>query len=96
MSTHRETRREPLIDTLSAALLLNTSPRTLERLFVLETGMPFARWRQALRLAEAAARLASGEAPARVGAAVGYASGPAFGAAFRAAFGITPGAVRSG
>ena len=70
------------------------SPRTLERLFVAETGMGFARWRQRLRLAEAAARLARGEAPARAAAAVGYASAPAFGAAFRAAFGVTPGGAR--
>ncbi len=70
------------------------SPRTLERLFLAETGMGFARWRQRLRLSEAAARLARGEAPARAAAAVGYASAPAFGAAFRAAFGITPGGAR--
>jgi AraC-like DNA-binding protein len=70
------------------------SPRTLERLFVAETGMGFARWRQRLRLSEAAARLARGEPPARAAAAVGYASAPAFGAAFRAAFGMTPGAAR--
>jgi AraC-like DNA-binding protein len=70
------------------------SPRTLERLFLAETGMGFARWRQRLRLAEAAARLARGEPPARAAASVGYASAPAFGAAFRAAFGITPGAAR--
>ena len=70
------------------------SPRTLERLFVAETGMGFARWRQRLRLSEAAARLARGETPARAAAAVGYASAPAFGAAFRAAFGMTPGGAR--
>jgi AraC-like DNA-binding protein len=70
------------------------SARTLERLFLAETGMGFARWRQRLRLAEAAARLARGETPARAAASVGYASAPAFGAAFRAAFGITPGAAR--
>ncbi len=70
------------------------SARTLRRLFQAETGMGFARWRQALRLAEAAALLASGTPPARAAAAVGYASAPAFGAAFRAAFGTTPGAER--
>jgi AraC-like DNA-binding protein len=70
------------------------SVRTLERLFVAETGMGFSRWRQRLRLSEAAARLARGETPARAAAAVGYASAPAFGAAFRAAFGITPGGAR--
>ncbi len=74
--------------------LAGASPRTLERLFQTETGMGFARWRQRLRLSEAAARLAQGETPARASAAVGYASAPAFGAAFRAAFGITPGAAR--
>ncbi|MDN3565553.1 helix-turn-helix domain-containing protein [Paeniroseomonas aquatica] len=67
------------------------SPRTLTRLFRAETGMSFGRWRQMLRLAEAAALLARGMPPARAAAAVGYASAPAFGAAFRAAFGTTPG-----
>lgn len=67
------------------------SPRTLTRLFRQETGMSFGRWRQMLRLSEAAALLAQGMPPARVAAAVGYASAPAFGAAFRSAFGLTPG-----
>jgi AraC-like DNA-binding protein len=75
------------------AALAGASPRTVERLFRAETGMGFARWRQTLRLAEAAARLARGEPPARAAAAVGYASASAFGAAFRAAFGVTPGAA---
>ncbi len=66
------------------------SARTLARLFQRETGMGFARWRQALRLAEAAALLAQGATPAQAAARVGYASAPAFGAAFRAAFGVTP------
>ncbi|WP_207538912.1 AraC family ligand binding domain-containing protein [Sabulicella rubraurantiaca] len=70
------------------------SARTLARLFRQETGMGFARWRQALRLAEAAALLAQGATPTRAAAAVGYGSAPAFGAAFRAAFGVTPGAGR--
>jgi AraC-like DNA-binding protein len=67
------------------------SARTLTRLFRRETGMSFGRWRQMLRLSEAAALLAQGVTPARAAAAVGYASAPAFGAAFRAAFGTTPG-----
>lgn len=69
------------------------SPRTLARLFRRETGMSFGRWRQQLRLAEAAALLSQGRSPAEAAAAVGYASAPAFGAAFRAAFGLTPGAA---
>jgi AraC-like DNA-binding protein len=68
------------------------SARTLTRLFRRETGMSFGRWRQMLRLSEAAVLLAQGMPPARAAAAVGYASAPAFGAAFRAAFGTTPGA----
>ncbi len=73
------------------AVRSGASPRTLRRLFQAETGMGFARWRQALRLAEAAALLAGGTSPARAAAAVGYGSAPAFGAAYRAAFGATPG-----
>lgn len=98
--------RDPRLLRLAAALAANpaspltlddwaircaASPRTLRRLFQSETGMGFARWRQALRLAEAAALLAAGTPPARAAAMVGYASAPAFGAAFRAAFGATPG-----
>lgn len=73
------------------AVECGASARTLTRLFRQETGMSFGRWRQMLRLAEAAALLAQGMPPARAAAAVGYASASAFGAAFRAAFGVTPG-----
>ncbi|MBP0495325.1 helix-turn-helix transcriptional regulator [Roseomonas sp. SG15] len=73
---------------------VGASPRSLSRLFRAETGLSFGAWRQALRLAEAAALLAQGVPPARAGAAVGYASAPAFGAAFRAAFGMTPAGVQ--
>jgi AraC-like DNA-binding protein len=69
------------------------SPRTLTRLVRRETGMSFGRWRQMLRLSEAAALLAQGIPPARAAVLVGYASVPAFGSAFRAAFGHTPGAT---
>lgn len=100
--------RDPRLQRLAAALAADpaspltieawatqcgASPRTLARLFRRETGMGFGRWRQLLRLAEAAALLAQGLPPARAAAAVGYASAPAFGAAFRAAFGLTPGAA---
>jgi AraC-like DNA-binding protein/mannose-6-phosphate isomerase-like protein (cupin superfamily) len=69
---------------------VGASGRTLARLFLRDTGLSFAAWRQALRLSEASALLAEGMAPARVAARVGYASAPAFGAAYRAAFGVTP------
>lgn len=101
----RDARLRRLADALAAdpgldltledwALRCGASARTLARLFQAETGMGFARWRQALRLTEAAALLAGGATPARAAAAVGYASAPAFGAAFRAAFGLTPGEAR--
>lgn len=76
------------------AEVCGASARTLRRLFLVETGMGFAQWRQALRLAEASAMLAQGVAPARAAAAVGYASASAFGAAYRAAFGETPRGTR--
>lgn len=75
------------------AVSCGASARTLSRLFRRDTGMSFGRWRQTLRLVEAAALLAEGAPPARAAAAVGYASAPAFGAAFRVAFGVTPGGV---
>ncbi|HYI85300.1 MAG TPA: helix-turn-helix transcriptional regulator [Acetobacteraceae bacterium] len=71
------------------------SPRTLTRLVRREIGMSFGRWRQMLRLSEAAALLAQGIPAARVASLVGYASVPAFGSAFRTAFGQTPGAAAS-
>lgn len=72
------------------AVECGASSRTLTRLFRRETGMSFGRWRQMLRLSEAAALLAQGIPTARAAAMVGYASVPAFGSAFRAAFGRTP------
>jgi AraC-like DNA-binding protein len=101
----RDARLLRLVDALTARPALDltledwaarcgASGRTLARLFQAETGMGFARWRQALRLTEGAALLARGMSPAQAAAAVGYASAPAFGAAFRAAFGLTPGEAR--
>lgn len=84
----RETPARPL--TLESwAAECGASPRTITRLFRHETGMSFGRWRQMLRLSEAAALLAQGATPARAAAAVGYASAAAFGAAFRTAFGMS-------
>ncbi len=67
------------------------SPRTLERLFRAETGLPFAVWRQRARLLRALQLLAEGGAVADVAGAVGYGSTSAFVAAFRRALGTTPG-----
>ncbi|WP_165668397.1 AraC family transcriptional regulator [Metapseudomonas otitidis] len=66
------------------------SPRTARRLFIAETGMAFAEWRQQARLVHALERLAQGDPVAVVADALGYASPSNFIAMFRKAFGQTP------
>jgi AraC-like DNA-binding protein len=67
------------------------SKRTLERLFLRETGMSFGLWRQQLRLMQALERLAAGESVTEVALAVGYESTSAFISRFRQVLGTTPG-----
>jgi AraC-like DNA-binding protein len=67
------------------------SARTIARLFVAETGMTFAGWRQQLRLARALELLAGGRAVTEVAVELGYSSPSAFTAMFRRALGRTPG-----
>ncbi len=69
---------------------VHASPRTLSRLFVRETAMSFAAWRQQVRLAEALSRLALGQPVGEVARALGYTSASAFTAMFRRALGATP------
>lgn len=64
--------------------------RTLERLFLAETGMTISRWRQRLRLLRAMELLAGGESVTAVAAAVGYSTPSAFTAMYRAHLGTTP------
>jgi AraC-like DNA-binding protein len=78
----------PLVDTVRHS---GASLRTIERLFLVETGMTFGRWRQTLRLSEALRLLAAGEAVTSVALDVGYDSPSAFVSAFRKMFGTTPG-----
>jgi AraC-like DNA-binding protein len=66
------------------------SVRTVERLFQLETGMTFGKWRQQLRLLHALRQLATGRPVTAVALEVGYDSPSAFIAMFRAALGMTP------
>ena len=70
---------------------VGASRRTLERVFLLETGMTIGRWRQRLRLLDALRRLAEGEPVTAVAHAVGYSTPSAFGAMFRHELGDTPG-----
>jgi AraC-like DNA-binding protein len=67
------------------------APRTLARLFVAETGMPFGRWRTHLRLQASLPLLASGATVATAARRVGYASPSAFVAAFHRTVGAPPG-----
>lgn len=71
---------------------VGTSGRTLARLFLADTGMPFGRWRTLVRLQAALPALAAGEPLQRVSRSVGYETVSAFVAAFRRETGTTPGA----
>ena len=70
------------------------SARTLQRLFLDETGLRFRDWRQRLRLIQAAGLLGAGASVTSAGLDAGYASTSAFVAAFRKQFGVTPARMR--
>jgi len=85
----REPRATVRIDVLARDA--GASRRTLERAFLVETGMTIGRWRQRLRLLDALRRLAEGQPVTAVAHAVGYSTPSAFGAMFRQELGDTPG-----
>jgi AraC-like DNA-binding protein len=64
--------------------------RTIERLFLGETGMTFGAWRKQARLHHALVLLAQGMPVTNVASEVGYASPSAFIATFKSALGTTP------
>ena len=70
---------------------VGASVRTLTRAFVVSTGIPFTRWRTAVRLRAALPRLAAGDPVSLVAGDVGYGTPSAFVAAFRRETGVTPG-----
>lgn len=80
-----ETRPLPELARIAAA-----SPRTLERLFQLQTGLTYRQWRARQRLLMAIERLSLGQSSATIAYALGYRSPSAFTAAFRAEFGTPP------
>jgi AraC-like DNA-binding protein len=84
-------RPESLVEWAGA---VHVSPKTLQRAFVAETGMPFRRWRTKVRLAAAVTILRSGEAVSATSSQVGFRSPSAFAAACRTELGLTPGEVR--
>ncbi|MDW6024315.1 helix-turn-helix transcriptional regulator [Mesorhizobium sp. BAC0120] len=69
---------------------LNVTARTVHRLFVKETGMTFAQWREQARLLFALQGLAAGKRVIDVAFDCGYASQSAFTAMFRRHFGKPP------
>jgi AraC-like DNA-binding protein/quercetin dioxygenase-like cupin family protein len=71
---------------------VGASGRTLTRAFLAGTGIPFNRWRTAVRLRAALPHLAAGEPIGVVADRVGYQTPSAFVAAFRRETGLTPGA----
>ena len=77
------------IDDLARAL--GTGARTLERHFVLETGLMIGRWRQQRFLLRALEQLATGKSVKAVALDAGYSTPSAFVATFRNHFGTTPG-----
>jgi AraC-like DNA-binding protein len=70
------------------------SARTLQRLFLEETGLGFSDWRQRLRLLHAATLLGDGVSVTEAGLEAGYASTSAFIAAFKKQLGRTPARMR--
>lgn len=72
------------------ARVAGASSRTVQRLFLAETGMPFSQWRQRLRLLHAATVLGAGKSVTDAGLEAGYSGTSAFIAAFRRHFGFTP------
>jgi len=64
--------------------------RTLERLFRIETGMPFGLWRQKARLLESIRLLVESRSVTDAAMESGYASVSAYIAAFKQTFGSTP------
>ena len=72
------------------------SVRTLQRVFLAETGMHIAQWRQAAGLLAGLACLLDGGRVTEAGFAAGYGSTSAFVSAFRGWAGVTPLVYRNG
>ena len=66
------------------------SERNLARLFVKETGMSFAAWRQQARLVAALEQLAQRAPIGRIAESLGYESASAFTAMFKKSLGVAP------
>ncbi len=80
---------EVSIETLSRDA--GASRRTMERLFLAETGMTVDEWRRRFRLLHGMQLLARADSVTNAAVSAGYASTSAFIAAFKKTFGLTPG-----
>jgi AraC-like DNA-binding protein len=69
---------------------VGASVRTVERLFVEETGMTLGKWRQQLRLMQAMRLLGEGAKVTHAALEAGYSTPSAFTVAFRESLGTTP------
>jgi AraC-like DNA-binding protein len=72
------------------ARVFRLNPRTIQRLFLRETGLSFGQWRRQARLLAALEMLARGERIVDIALAVGYGSPTAFSTMFRRQFGSPP------
>lgn len=82
------------VELADLARAAGASVRTIQRLFLAETGLRFAQWRQRLRLLHGASLLGAGASVTQAGLDAGYAGTSAFIAAFRRQFGATPARMR--
>jgi AraC-like DNA-binding protein len=85
---HQQPGADLSIDTLAARV--NSSERTLSRLFVAETGMTFRRWREHMRLVTSIDKLARGETITATALELGYASASSFTTLFTRVLGVPP------
>jgi AraC-like DNA-binding protein len=69
---------------------LHVDPKTIQRVFLRETGMTFGQWRTQARLLLALERLAAGDKVLNVALDLGYESPSAFATMFKKQFGIAP------
>ena len=78
------------------AVEVGASDRTIERLFMQETGLTFHRWREQMRVLKSLTLLQSGRAVKNVALELGFANPSTFITMFRKIMGMTPGAYLKG
>lgn len=85
---HQEPGADLSIEALAARV--NSSERTLSRLFVAETGMTFRRWREHMRLVTSIDKLARGHTITATALELGYSSASSFTTLFTRVLGVPP------